>query len=188
MWLDQDWIKKNLAYNKGVFLGNLSGFAQAAVEYTAAAATFTGGNAISFAASPFTGGASLSLSPASTALAAVEVTHATGVLAATIQSMKSGSNYSSNSGVGNPVKTAGRGSTGRTEPKSIEEQMAMHETKSDPLKNATELPLKMNDARWHAKEGWVKMQKNVKLSNGKTVSIHYVYNKVTGVFDDFKFK
>jgi len=107
MWTDKDWIKKNPAYNKGVFLGKLSGFAQAAVEYTAAAATFTGGNAISFAASPFTGGASLSLSPASTALAAVEVTHATGVLAVTIQNMKSGSNYSSSGKNSNGSKIKG---------------------------------------------------------------------------------
>ena len=32
-------------------------------------------------------------------------------------------------------------------------------------------------------EGWVKMSNNV---NG--VEIHFVYNKITGAFDDFKFK
>ena len=31
-----------------------------------------------------------------------------------------------NTGVGNPVEVAGRGSTGRTVPNSLEEQMAMH--------------------------------------------------------------
>lgn len=41
----------------------------------------------------------------------------------------------------------------------------------------------MSDSRWLASEGWVKMSNNV---NG--VEIHFVHNKVTGVFDDFKFK
>ena len=43
MWLDQDWIKKNPAYNKGVFVGQLAGLAQAASEYVAAGLTFTAG-------------------------------------------------------------------------------------------------------------------------------------------------
>lgn len=41
----------------------------------------------------------------------------------------------------------------------------------------------MSDSRWLASEGWVKMSNNV---NG--VEIHFVYNKITGAFDDFKFK
>ena len=54
------------------------------------------------------------------------------------------------------MKVEGRGSTGRTIPNNLEEQMAMHQVRSDPLEGATELP--------------------------------NVYNKVTGTFDDFKFK
>ncbi|MFC6933770.1 hypothetical protein ACFQHO_27745 [Actinomadura yumaensis] len=41
----------------------------------------------------------------------------------------------------------------------------------------------MTDARWPAKEGWVKMRQNV---NG--VEVHYVRNTRTGEVDDFKFK
>ena len=44
-------------------------------------------------------------------------------------------------------------------------------------------PVIMSDSRWLASEGWVKMSNNV---NG--VEIHFVYNKITGAFDDFKFK
>ncbi len=99
---------------------------------------------------------------------------------------KSGS--SSNTGVGNPVKVEGRGSTGRTIPNNLEEQMAMHQVQSNPLEGATELPIKLNDTRWKSSDGWVKMQSVVKTSDGNKITIHYVYNKVTGAFDDFKFK
>ena len=91
-------------------------------------------------------------------------------------------------GVGNPVKVEGRGSTGRTIPNNLEEQMAMHQVRSNPLEGATELPIKLNDTRWKSSDGWVKMQSVVKTADGNKITIHYVYNKVTGTFDDFKFK
>jgi len=54
------------------------------------------------------------------------------------------------------------------------------------------LQTKMSDAKngWLAKDGWVKVQKTVKNVNlrGDNVEIHYVWNKKTNVFDDFKFK
>jgi len=40
----------------------------------------------------------------------------------------------------------------------------------------------MNDSRWPAADGWVKMAQNI---NG--VEIHYVRNTITGAVDDFKF-
>lgn len=64
----------------------------------------------------------------------------------------------------------------------------MREVMSNPLDGATELPFVMKDSRWNAHDGWVKMQKNVNHSNGKHTCIHFVYNKKTGMFDDFKFK
>ena len=60
----------------------------------------------------------------------------------------------------------------------------MKEVLSDPLSGARELKsIKITDSRWLAADGWVKMSKNV---NG--IEIHYVYNKISGSFDDFKFK
>ena len=94
-----------------------------------------------------------------------------------------------NKGVGNPVKIAGKGSTGRTIPKNLNEQMAMHQVQSNPLKGAVDMsklskrPIIMSDSRWPASKGWIKMSNNV---NG--IEIHFVYNKKTGAFDDFKFK
>jgi filamentous hemagglutinin len=41
----------------------------------------------------------------------------------------------------------------------------------------------MTDTRWHQDDGWVKMSQNV---NG--VEIHYVWNKILCVYDDFKIK
>ena len=88
----------------------------------------------------------------------------------------------------NSVPIKGKGSTGRAIPNNLQEQFAMYEVRSNPLKNATELKLSMTDTRWPASEGWVKMSRNIELSDGKKIEIHYVYNKKTGEFDDFKFK
>lgn len=93
-----------------------------------------------------------------------------------------------NTGVGNPVKIAGRGSKGRIAPNTLKEQMAMHQVKSDPLNGAVNLSklkktIIIQDSRWKASEVWVKMSNNV---NG--VEIHFNYNTITGEFDDFKFK
>lgn len=90
-------------------------------------------------------------------------------------------------GVGNPVEVVGRGGTGRTVPNTLNEQMAMHQVMPNPLEGAVDMsqlknhPVIMSDSRWLASEGWVKMSNNV---NG--VEIHFVYNKITGAFDDFK--
>ena len=95
--------------------------------------------------------------------------------------------YAKNS-CGNPVDIVGNGHTGRTMPNNLNEQMAMRQVRSNPLEGATELPFTMKDTRWSAKDGWVKMENNVYYSNGSHTSIHFVYNKITGAFDDFKFK
>ena len=78
-------------------------------------------------------------------------------------------------------------------PKNLTEQMAMHEVKSNPMKNALDLsqiknnPVIMNDQRWPTNKGWVKMQRVINSSNGEKITIYFVYNKMTGQFDDFKF-
>jgi hypothetical protein len=74
------------------------------------------------------------------------------------------------------------GSTGRTLPANLAEQLAMKQAMSDPAAG-TQLPLRMNDPRWPASAGWVKMGQHI---NG--VEIHYVMNTRTGAVDDFKFK
>lgn len=92
-------------------------------------------------------------------------------------------------GVGNPVKIEGRGSTGRTKPINLDEQMAMHQVQSNPMKGAYEIKsIEMTDKRWPIEEGWVKMQNIVTLQDKTKVNVHFVYNKITGQFDDFKFK
>ncbi len=51
----------------------------------------------------------------------------------------------------------------------------------------TQLPLRLNDSRWLASEGWVKMQQVVDLGGqGGTINVHYVMNTITGAVDDFK--
>ncbi|MFS0654027.1 ribonuclease YeeF family protein [Bacillus sp. 179-C3.3 HS] len=78
----------------------------------------------------------------------------------------------------------GKGTTGRTKPKNLNEQLAMKEVLSNP-NSGKPIPLRkgMTDSRWPKDEGWVKMSKNV---NG--IEVHYLKNTKTGQFDDFKFK
>jgi hypothetical protein len=83
----------------------------------------------------------------------------------------------------NNITAVGKGSTGRTEAKNLNEQLAMKQVYSNPLQGAKQLNIAMSDSRWLAKDGWVKMSQNV---NG--TEIHFVYNTITKVFDDFKFK
>ena len=77
----------------------------------------------------------------------------------------------------------GRGSTGRTIPLSLEEQLAMEQAMADPLNGAQQLRVNMTDSRWLASDGWEKWANNI---NG--VEIHFNYNPLTNQFDDFKFK
>ncbi len=79
-----------------------------------------------------------------------------------------------------------RGSTGRTEPANLCEQLAMEQVKSNPDAGTPLTKIGLNDPRWPSSEGWVKMQQIVPTSKGD-INIHYVYNQTLGVFDDFKF-
>ena len=87
--------------------------------------------------------------------------------------------------VANSAKPLGRGSTGRTTANTQVEADSMKKVIGNP-QNGFDLSkkgLNMTDPRWPASEGWVKMTQNV-----DKVEIHYVYNKITGAVDDFKFK
>lgn len=85
------------------------------------------------------------------------------------------------------VPILGRGSTGRTEAKTLEEDLFMREVKANPLEGATNTGLEMKDERWLAADGWVKMQRVHYGMNNQKITIHYVYNTITKEFDDFKF-
>jgi hypothetical protein len=86
-------------------------------------------------------------------------------------------------GGGGGQSESGQESTGRTAPKDLKEKLAMEQVMSNPT-DGIELNLKkgMTDPRWPAASGWVKMSKVV---NG--VEIHWLRNKKTGLFADFKF-
>jgi hypothetical protein len=85
---------------------------------------------------------------------------------------------------GSAPKPLGLGSTGRTTPASLGEQMAMEEARSNPSAGS-QIPLRqgMTDPRWPSSSGWIKMRQNI---NGH--EIHYLMNRVTGAVDDFKIK
>jgi RHS repeat-associated protein len=83
-----------------------------------------------------------------------------------------------------PSRVGPPGSTGRSLPENLTEQMALKQAKSDPDAGRL-VPLRngMTDPRWPGSDGWVKMSQNV---NG--VEIHYVQNVNTGETTDFKIK
>lgn len=59
----------------------------------------------------------------------------------------------------------------------------MNQVKSDPLNNGTHISrIIMSDVRWPASEGWQKWAANI---NG--IEIHFNFNPIQGLFDDFKF-
>ena len=78
----------------------------------------------------------------------------------------------------NSIKIAGIGSTAKTIPSNLKEQLAMEQVKSNPLQNSNTIIKNLKDKRWN---GWEKRAVNV---NG--VEIHYNYNPKTNLFDDFK--
>ena len=80
-----------------------------------------------------------------------------------------------------------RGSTGRTEPANLREQLAMEQVKSNPSAGTQLTKIQMNDPRWPSSEGWIKMQQIVPTSQGY-INIHYVHNPIFNIYDDFKFK
>jgi hypothetical protein len=82
------------------------------------------------------------------------------------------------------ITIAGRGSTGRTVGKNATERAAMDFAKANPLgSNARVIMDELKAPRWSSAEGWVKMEQT---RDG--VTIHYLWNYITGEFDDFKFK
>jgi len=78
-----------------------------------------------------------------------------------------------------------KGSTATRQPQNLTEQLALEEVKSNP--QGKQLPITMNDPRWPASDGWVKMQQKVSTSKGNVI-VHYVWNSITNEFDDFKLK
>lgn len=86
-----------------------------------------------------------------------------------------------------PQPITSRGSTGRTEPANLREQLAIEQVKSNPSAGTLLKRITMNDPRWPLSEGWVKLQQKVPTSKGNII-IHYVYNQHLKIFDDFKFK
>ncbi|MCX5395344.1 polymorphic toxin-type HINT domain-containing protein [Streptomyces sp. NBC_00094] len=81
-----------------------------------------------------------------------------------------------------PAGSSSAGSTGRTSAGGVNERQAMDLAREYP-EYGNRLPLTMNDPRWPAADGWVKMEQTV-----KGVEVHYVYNTRTMQSDDFKFK
>ena len=89
-----------------------------------------------------------------------------------------------NYAVGSFRKPLGLGSTGRTEPKNMRENIAMQQVMSKPWEGTpVRLREGMKDNRWPEQNGWVKMRQNV-----MGIEIHYVRNMHNGDVDDFKFK
>jgi len=86
-------------------------------------------------------------------------------------------------------RLAGRGNSGgRTTPNNLNEQLAMQEVMSDPLRGSTKIMDRpLSDPRWLGSEGWVKKQRVFHFSDGTHTTIHFNFNEVLHLVDDFKF-
>ena len=88
--------------------------------------------------------------------------------------------------VHNDCDILNRKSTGRTEPTSLYEDLAMRDVMSDPLAGAEKVDISMSDPTWF-EDGWIKMQRRFETTKG-IINIHFIYNELLDAFDDFKFK
>ncbi len=77
----------------------------------------------------------------------------------------------------------GLGLTGTKAAATIAEQLALEAAEANPA-NGKVLQTVLNDYRWPASKGWVKMEST---SPGGVV-VHWVRNTITGVALDFKLK
>lgn len=76
----------------------------------------------------------------------------------------------------------------RTEPKNLEEQLALEEAKNKQSDSDDEImENKINDPKY-PKEEWRKIQHLHKKPDGNNINIHYWQNKITGTKHEFKFK
>ena len=82
---------------------------------------------------------------------------------------------------------ANKGTTGRTEARNLNEQLAMQQTMSNPCDGTIVNDVKMRDPRWSMKEGWIKMQQHYVFYDESKTTIHYVINERLRMVDDFKF-
>jgi hypothetical protein len=87
--------------------------------------------------------------------------------------------------VSDMIKPLGRGSTGRTIPNNLKEQLVMKEAMLNAfgVEKLTVLKFPMTDPRWLYKDGWEKV-----AYHNDGVEVHFVRNKLTQQVDDFKFK
>ncbi|MDP3488474.1 MAG: RHS repeat-associated core domain-containing protein, partial [Bacillota bacterium] len=77
-----------------------------------------------------------------------------------------------------------RGGSGPA-PTNVTEQVAVEQAMSNPAAGKVIKGVVLQDPRWPAAEGWVKMAQHVEGWFHR-YEIHYVYNQLTGVYADFK--
>ena len=88
------------------------------------------------------------------------------------------------------VEIEGRGSTGRVVPNDLIEEMVMDSTKRNPFdpgggNTIRKVIESLNDKRW---KGWEKWEAVYRTDLGRTITIHFSYDSINNLFDDFKFK
>ena len=98
-----------------------------------------------------------------------------------------GSNKVTKASTSVSASTTSKGSTAKIVPSNLKEQLALEQVKSMPSNGKIMTNVVMNDPRWPASQGWVKMRQFVPTSTGN-INIHYVYNRTIRIYDDFKIK
>jgi len=73
-----------------------------------------------------------------------------------------------------------------TAPRNLAEQVLWNQVLRDPG-SGSKLPGLNNDPRFPASNGWQKMEATHRTPDGRSISIHYQYNSITGKAYDMKF-
>ena len=95
-----------------------------------------------------------------------------------------------NSEARNFVKIENRGSTRRTVAKDLYEQIAMKRAKTNPFdpgegNTIRHIVASLDDERWLK---WEKWEIIFRTNEGRKINIHFNYDPINKLFDDFKFK
>jgi hypothetical protein len=85
------------------------------------------------------------------------------------------------------VQIEGKGSTGRTTPNDLIEEMAMDSTMKNPFDSGEGNSVRkiidsLNDLRW---KGWEKWEVVYRTDSGRRIIIHFSYDSINVLFDDF---
>jgi hypothetical protein len=88
-----------------------------------------------------------------------------------------------------PSASSANLSKGSTLPQNLRQQLAVKQAVSNPTAGIPMNNIKMNDPRWPAAQGWIKMRQSIDPGGRQgPINVHYLYNTITKMVADPKIK